>query len=300
MKSPMKRVGDQEGAPHFSEACGGLQRAGQAPRFNIPASLKGGRLGFTLIELLVVVTIIAVLLALLAPALDKAVGIAQEAKCLSNLHQIGLGMHFYTGEYRRYFPPKYTPGTTTSGTYVGPQGVPTTTNTVSIYWWVGTAGSAEPFLSFGAQSRYLNPYMGYANAGPTTPVPVALCPAETDSPRRYDTGGTSYASNHSLSLSSLLARQALPAATDNPIATALPKFDYAGIRTSRVQNAATLVVGGDAPGVLAGWNFAPPAPAWHREDTYALLFVDGHVSMATYQWGAKTGDGYTFDETGRE
>ena len=57
--------------------------------------MRYNRSGFTLVELLVVVTIIVILLALMAPALDKAVEAAQRAKCAANMHSIATGAVTY-------------------------------------------------------------------------------------------------------------------------------------------------------------------------------------------------------------
>ncbi|MBN8527399.1 MAG: prepilin-type N-terminal cleavage/methylation domain-containing protein [Planctomycetes bacterium] len=56
-------------------------------------------LGFTMIELLVVVSIIAILAALLLPAIRLVRGAAQAAACAGNLRQIGLGIQTYAAEH---------------------------------------------------------------------------------------------------------------------------------------------------------------------------------------------------------
>jgi prepilin-type N-terminal cleavage/methylation domain-containing protein/prepilin-type processing-associated H-X9-DG protein len=62
------------------------------------------RNGFTLIELLVVVAIIAVLIALLLPALAKARDVAKAAVCGHNLQQLGVAELMYSNEYNGWIP----------------------------------------------------------------------------------------------------------------------------------------------------------------------------------------------------
>ena len=73
-----------------------------APALQTDCNRRGG---FTLIELLVVIAIIAILAALLLPALSKARVRAQGVTCMNNAKQLALAVMNYTGDFNDLFPP---------------------------------------------------------------------------------------------------------------------------------------------------------------------------------------------------
>ena len=103
VRSGAKAVSLRAGA---SPPRGSARRRVPPPRPFVPSCLRASvPSAFTLVELLVVISIIALLIALILPAIKQARRRAMVTICMANLRQIGVGLTSYTADYEGQFPP---------------------------------------------------------------------------------------------------------------------------------------------------------------------------------------------------
>lgn len=119
------------------------------------------RRGFTLVELLVVIGIIALLISILLPSLNRARESAKTTQCLSNLRQIGNALATYAAEWQGHVV----------ATYADVSGA-----TIS-----GHKADAENYATMFVNLRYLPaPELNSMTAGASTEASVFRCPSGTD------------------------------------------------------------------------------------------------------------------------
>ena len=223
---------------------------------------------FTLIELLVVIAIIAILAALLLPALAKAKEKGLATQCLSNFRQIGIAAWCYLGDYNDRFPP----GSTKNGT-------------VTQLSWVGNSGLYSSYANLSAEDRWLSEYLVKANK--SIKVDVARCPSDKKS--YLDTGNSGYMDFGS----SYLANIDYTLSSDTYTLTARPKDAVvSSIKMSEVSKPSRFIIFSSWGAYWVGWRHWTVATApyttmpnlmWHwKSFRWNTLFSDGHSSMIQF------------------
>ena len=99
---------------------------------------------FTLIELLVVVSVVAILIAMILPALSKATGNAKRLKCMANQRAVSPFVHCYLNDYKGFLPASYDgTGSTTSCWYAKLASLYLNTPISVAYWGIGNGKGVE-------------------------------------------------------------------------------------------------------------------------------------------------------------
>lgn len=251
-------------------------RGSLGTRHHSALRIRHSAIAFTLIELLVVVSIIALLIAILTPSLQRARVVARRAVCAAQLNQIGIALTSYLQDHLMIFPPKY------GGT---------------MYSWVGQAGDYGGYVSIGADDRVLNRYLGGGGWAHDDPVPIARCPADNGAEfgggvTAYQRQGTSYGSNTHVNIPSLVMG-----------GTGADKNN--GVSLTTVSHPARMVaIGEDTAFASAWWTVAQWASNandnyfWHSDEfMWNLVYCDGHVNYTRVPNPEVAGSDYTFDRT---
>jgi len=233
--------------------------------------------GFTLIELLVVIAIIAILAAMLLPALSKAKLRAMEGVCLNNQKQLALAWTMYNGDNR--------------DNVVGfdtwdNQGVP----------WRYDAGNLKTQPNIPAQE--VNTSMedrlklaeGYKEGGLYQYAPnvdVLHCPADLRQRSRYPGSGTAPGTFAWGSYSGVCTLKGEAAANlqiyrASNIQHASDRYLWVEENDPRGENEGSWSINPGTPTTFANASYVDSVAAWHGGKTTTFSFADGHAAAHTW------------------
>jgi prepilin-type N-terminal cleavage/methylation domain-containing protein/prepilin-type processing-associated H-X9-DG protein len=219
--------------------------------------------GFTLVELLVVISIIALLMSVLMPALSRARKQAQAVQCSAGLKQLGLAWHIYADNWDGYFPVGLTWDATEPYAWLA--------------WWKKKSGIASYMPSenaFDYQNREEEEKMDVAYTG-------WYCPAHTKEAVKNGIA-VGYHFNHDIGFYRSVKKAKVSNSSSIPLlygywdenAEINPLTGFKG----HLQNYFSKPTDPPLPenGAIA-YKFTESVKAVHGEIGTNFLFVDGHV-----------------------
>ncbi len=268
--------------------------------------------GFTLIELLVVIAIIAVLAAMIMPALGRAKAQAKMTVCLNNLRQIGAGFMMYTDDHDGKFPPSHVTNDDDTGVWQSE-------TFFTIGGKQGTGNGVSRIHMTPAANRPLNEYIKSSETfrcPEDKGVKRFFCPVRNEyyaiEPSAWEVLGCSYQYNTGLIFDNNL--RDWPDGSKKLVAGTIAEQ-----RLNWVPNPAKFILMHEPParewqGTLMHWHYAPaseskatwmprsypeliPLSADKRKFISPVLFVDGHTAVHDFSAEIRRDPERSFEET---